>query len=160
SARSAALKEFKSGKIRILIATDVASRGIDIEQLACVINYDLPRSPNDYVHRIGRTGRAGQTGHAISLIAHHEFQHFTVIEKHNSLHLKREQLEGFEADEIAPPMPPRSKPKKKANKKSKKASSNKTQSHKLNSTKDSIDELSNKPKEETTVNAHIWGKKN
>jgi superfamily II DNA/RNA helicase len=161
SARSAALREFKSGKIRILIATDVASRGIDIEQLACVINYDLPRSPNDYVHRIGRTGRAGQTGHAISLIAHHEYQHFTVIEKHNSLRLKREQLEGFEADEIAPPMPPRSKPKKKANKKSKKASSNTKQSHPLDNTKNVTDEHLDKSKEvETTVNAHIWGKRN
>lgn len=113
NARARALKEFKQGKIRVLIATDVAGRGIDIEQLPCVINYELPRSPNDYKHRIGRTGRAGEKGIAISLIAHHEFQHFSVIEKRNGIRLEREQLEGFEADKEAPPMPTRSKPKKK-----------------------------------------------
>ena len=108
SKRLAALRDFKAAKIRILIATDVAARGIDIEQLPCVINYDLPRSPNDYVHRIGRTGRAGQAGHVISLIAHHEYQHFSVIEKHNGLQLKREVLDGFEVDDIAPPLPRKS----------------------------------------------------
>ncbi|MCK5829400.1 MAG: DEAD/DEAH box helicase [Methylococcales bacterium] len=153
SARSAVLKDFKSGKSRILIATDVASRGIDIEQLACVINYDLPRSPNDYVHRIGRTGRAGQTGQAISLIAHHEYHHFTVIEKRNSLRLEREQLEGFQPDEVAPPMP-RSKPKKKASPKNKqnklKKNTNKVQS---------VDNSEPDTQEESIVNAHIWGKR-
>jgi len=113
NARARALKEFKEGKIRILIATDVAGRGIDIEQLPCVINYELPRSPNDYKHRIGRTGRAGKDGVAISLIAHHEFQHFGVIEKRNGIRLEREQIKGFEADKEAPPLPKRSKPKKK-----------------------------------------------
>ena len=106
------LKEFKAGRLRIIIATDVAARGLDIIQLPCVINYELPRSPNDYVHRIGRTGRAGQTGMAISLISHHEYQHFTVIEKRNGLHLPWEAIKGFEADEIAPPPPQRNRPKK------------------------------------------------
>ena len=106
------LKEFKAGTLRIIIATDVAARGLDIVQLPCVINYELPRSPNDYVHRIGRTGRAGKAGMAISLISHHEYQHFTVIEKRNGLHLAWEAIEGFEADEIAPPPPQRSRPKK------------------------------------------------
>jgi len=113
NARARALKEFKEGKIRVLIATDVAGRGIDIEQLPCVINYELPRSPNDYKHRIGRTGRAGEDGMAISLIAHHEYQHFGVIEKRNGIRIKREQIAGFEADKEAPPLPKRSKPKKK-----------------------------------------------
>lgn len=111
------LKEFKAGTTRIIIATDVAARGLDIVQLPCVINYELPRSPNDYVHRIGRTGRAGEEGMAISLISHHEFQHFTVIEKRNGLHLAWEALKGFEADEIAPPPPQRSRPKKAKGKK-------------------------------------------
>ena len=110
------LKEFKAGKIRVLIATDVAARGLDIVQLPCVINYELPRSPNDYVHRIGRTGRAGEEGMAISLISHHEYQHFTVIEKRNGFRLPWEAIAGFEADEIAPPPPTRSKPKKKTKK--------------------------------------------
>lgn len=118
-ARAKALREFKQGKIRVLIATDVAARGIDIEQLPCVINYELPRSPKDYIHRIGRTGRAGEFGFAISLIAHHEYAHFSVIEKQCNIHppLKREQMSGFAADEIAPPPPKRTRPKKKPKKK-------------------------------------------
>ncbi|MCK5902299.1 MAG: DEAD/DEAH box helicase [Cocleimonas sp.] len=111
------LKAFKAKDSRILVATDIAARGLDILQLPCVINYELPRSPNDYVHRIGRTGRAGQQGIAISLISHHEYQHFSVIEKRNGLCLNWEAIAGFEADEIAPPPPTRSKPKKKAKKK-------------------------------------------
>lgn len=156
SVRSAALRDFKSGKTRILIATDVAARGIDIEQLACVINFDLPRSPNDYVHRIGRTGRAGQTGHAISLIAHHEYQHFTVIEKHNALRLKREQIEGFQPDKIAPPMPVRSKAKKKTGSKKKKAAQNKPKIDNEQVATEAPAPIESKP-EEPAVNAHIWG---
>lgn len=164
SARSAALRDFKSGKIRILIATDVAARGIDIEQLACVINFDLPRSPNDYVHRIGRTGRAGLTGQAISLIAHHEYHHFSVIEKHNDLRLKREQLKGFEVDEIAPPMP-RSKPKKKVRQKNKKAALKKKSNvagdigEKEDKSNNSESSKQDSGEIETAVNAHIWGKR-
>jgi superfamily II DNA/RNA helicase len=111
------LKDFKAGSIRIIVATDVAARGLDIVQLPCVINYELPRSPNDYVHRIGRTGRAGKEGMAISLISHHEYQHFTVIEKRNGLRLPWEVIEDFQADEIAPPPPQRSRPKKTKSKK-------------------------------------------
>jgi len=120
-ARTKALRDFKSGHTRVLIATDVAARGLDIEQLPCVINFELPRSPNDYTHRIGRTGRAGETGFAISLIAHHEYAHFSVIEKRSGVELKREQIKGFEADATAPPAPTRQNPKKKTrNKLSKK----------------------------------------
>jgi superfamily II DNA/RNA helicase len=159
SKRIAALKAFKAGTTRILIATDVAARGIDIKQLPCVINYDLPRSPNDYVHRIGRTGRAGQAGKVISLIAHHEFQHFSVIEKHNGIQLKREQLEGFELDEIPPPLP-RKSPKKK------KVRLTKKQKEKQAVTELVIDEISvDKVKtqdkveqKEPAVNADIWDK--
>ncbi len=128
--RAAALRDFKAGKIRILIATDVAARGIDIEQLPCVINYDLPRSPNDYIHRIGRTGRAGETGTAISLISHHEYQHFGVIEKRNDVRVKREQIEGFAADKEAPLMPERARPKKKTRSKNKKKRTMKQQTQK------------------------------
>ena len=112
-ARANALKDFKAGTTRVLIATDVAGRGIDIEQLACVINYELPRSPNDYTHRIGRTGRAGEKGTAISLISHQEYQHFGVIEKRIGLQLEREQVKGFEADAIAPKIAEGERTKKK-----------------------------------------------
>lgn len=150
NARAAALRDFKAGKTRILIATDVAGRGIDIEQLPCVINYELPRSPNDYIHRIGRTGRAGEPGVAISLISHHEYQHFGVIEKRNGMRLQREQIEGFEADKEAPPEPSRSKPKKARKKKFSKKKPRKPNQSRA-STKDKTD------KPDTPVNAHIWG---
>ena len=81
SARTDALDQFRDGRLRILVATDLIARGIDISGLACVINYDLPRSPKDYVHRIGRTGRAGLTGVAISLVGPDEEAHLAVIEK-------------------------------------------------------------------------------
>jgi ATP-dependent RNA helicase RhlE len=80
-ARTEALAKFKSGKTRVLVATDLAARGIDIQALPLVINYELPRSPKDYIHRIGRTGRAGATGLAISLITPEEQHHFKVIQK-------------------------------------------------------------------------------
>lgn len=80
-ARTDALTHFKSGKLRVLVATDLMSRGIDVDHLPFVINYELPRSPKDYIHRIGRTGRAGASGEAISLLTHHELHHFGVIQK-------------------------------------------------------------------------------
>lgn len=80
-ARNEALHLFKSGKLRILVATDLMGRGIDIDQLPFVINYELPRSPKDYIHRIGRTGRADSIGEAISLISPDELHHFEVIQK-------------------------------------------------------------------------------
>jgi ATP-dependent RNA helicase RhlE len=75
------LEEFQSGGLRVLVATDLLARGIDIESLPCVVNYELPRSPKDYIHRIGRTGRAGNPGEAISLISPAETDHFQVIQK-------------------------------------------------------------------------------
>jgi ATP-dependent RNA helicase RhlE len=79
--RTDAMFKFKSGGTRVLVATDLASRGLDIEFLPFVINYELPRSPLDYIHRIGRTGRAGSPGTAISLISPEEIHHFKVIQK-------------------------------------------------------------------------------
>jgi ATP-dependent RNA helicase RhlE len=80
-ARTEALNKLKSGEIRVLVATDLISRGIDIQFLPYVINYELPRSPKDYIHRIGRTGRAESPGEAISLISPEEQHHFRVIQK-------------------------------------------------------------------------------
>jgi ATP-dependent RNA helicase RhlE len=80
-ARTDALRYFKSGEITVLVATDLASRGIDIPFLPYVINYELPRSPKDYIHRIGRTGRAGATGEAISFVTEEDEPHFYIIQK-------------------------------------------------------------------------------
>nr|WP_086938664.1 DEAD/DEAH box helicase [Thaumasiovibrio occultus] len=97
--RTRILDAFKSGEIDVLIATDIAARGLDIEKLPVVINFDLPRSPSDYMHRIGRSGRAGEVGLALSLIDYEDFHHFSVIEKKNKIRLEREQVEGFEVDD-------------------------------------------------------------
>ena len=99
SARTQVLEAFKSGEVDILIATDIAARGLDIEKLPVVINYNLPRSPADYMHRIGRSGRAGEIGLALSLIDHEDTHHFKIIEKKNKFRLEREQVAGFEVDE-------------------------------------------------------------
>lgn len=80
-ARTEALRLFKGGKLRVLVATDLAARGIDIEALPHVVNFELPRSPKDYIHRIGRTGRAGVEGEAISLITEEDRHHWKVIQK-------------------------------------------------------------------------------
>jgi len=99
-ARNRVLNAFKAGEVDVLIATDLAARGIDIEKLPVVINFDLPRSPFDYMHRIGRSGRAGEVGLALSLIDYEDYHHFKVIEKKNKIRLEREQVVGFEADEV------------------------------------------------------------
>ena len=100
--RNFTLKEFKAKKIRILFATDIAARGLDIEGISCVVNFDLPRSPADYIHRIGRTGRAGKSGFAVSFIGYEEQDHFKLIEKRSNIKLVREQIEGFELSGNAP----------------------------------------------------------
>ncbi len=100
--RNKALADFKRRKIDFLVATDVAARGIDIEKLSVVINYDLPRSPADYIHRIGRTGRAGETGLAVSFIDHEDQEHFKLIEKRAQIKLEREEVAGFELTGEAP----------------------------------------------------------
>lgn len=95
-ARTDALRYFKSGEIKVLVATDLASRGIDIPDLPTVINYELPRSPKDFIHRIGRTGRAGATGTAISLVSADEEQHFRVIQKKMGKWADMVETEGFD----------------------------------------------------------------
>jgi ATP-dependent RNA helicase RhlE len=95
-ARTKALAEFKQGKVRALVATDIAARGLDIDQLPHVVNYDLPNVPEDYVHRIGRTGRAGASGEAISLVTHDEFPMLVDIERLIKQLIKRKTIEGFE----------------------------------------------------------------
>ncbi|WP_417665437.1 DEAD/DEAH box helicase [Pseudidiomarina sp.] len=94
-ARTKALADFKAGKVQVLVATDIAARGLDIEKLPYVINYDLPQVAEDYVHRIGRTGRAGQVGHAISLVMDEEFRTLKAIEKLIGQPIERHTLEGF-----------------------------------------------------------------
>jgi len=96
SARTKALAEFKSGKIHILVATDIAARGLDIDQLPQVVNFDLPSVPEDYIHRIGRTGRAGATGQAISLVSADEFIQLSDIERLLRQLLARKLVEGYE----------------------------------------------------------------
>lgn len=95
-ARSGTLADFKASKVQVLVATDVAARGIDIAQLPVVLNYDLPRSAADYTHRIGRTGRAGKSGIAISFVSADTEAHFHLIEKRHHLKCEREQIAGFE----------------------------------------------------------------
>lgn len=92
NARTKALDDFKSGKIRVLVATDIAARGIDINNLPHVVNYELPNTPKDYVHRIGRTGRAGVKGVAISLVSHDEKQLLDKIEKLLKWNIKRKEI--------------------------------------------------------------------
>ncbi len=105
-ARSQALADFKDTQIQVLVATDLAGRGLDIVQLPVVVNYDLPRSAVDYTHRIGRTGRAGEAGLAVSFITAESHAHFCLIEKRNHLSIAREQIPGFEPEELAPPPSP------------------------------------------------------
>ncbi|MFZ4775154.1 MAG: DEAD/DEAH box helicase [Terrimicrobiaceae bacterium] len=100
-ARRKALADFKDCKVRVLLATDLAARGIDIAQLPVVVNFDLPRSPNDYTHRIGRTGRAGESGLAVNFISAATHAHFLLIEKRQGISLLREQIAGFEPVETA-----------------------------------------------------------
>ncbi|MFN0160343.1 MAG: DEAD/DEAH box helicase [Burkholderiales bacterium] len=99
--RLLALDRFKSGEVELLIATDVAARGLDIQEMPCVINYELPHAPEDYIHRIGRTGRAGQEGDAISLFAPEEEKYLIDIEKLTKRKIERVAARGFEpvADE-------------------------------------------------------------
>jgi superfamily II DNA/RNA helicase len=103
--RTRVLQEFKQEQVQVLVATDVASRGIDIAELPVVVNYDLPRSTTDYTHRIGRTGRAGQSGVAIRFISAGTAAHFRLIEKRERLRVPRERIAGFEPMEALAPNP-------------------------------------------------------
>jgi len=90
------LDRFKRGRIAILVATDLAARGLDIPDLAAVVNFDLPRAAADYIHRIGRTGRAGESGLAVCFVDHDSAAHLALIQRRNGLSLTPEQLPGFE----------------------------------------------------------------
>ncbi|MDI1273140.1 DEAD/DEAH box helicase [Polaromonas sp.] len=94
--RTQVLADFKASRLKVVIATDVAARGLDIEQLPVVVNYDLPRSAVEYIHRIGRTGRAGESGGALSFVSADTLAHWRLIEKRQQLSLPLEQIEGFE----------------------------------------------------------------
>lgn len=96
AARQKALKDFKQGRVRVLVATDVASRGIDIDQLPYVVNFDLPNVAEDYVHRIGRTGRAGNEGRAVSLISSDELHLLTKIERLLKQSISHDIVPGYE----------------------------------------------------------------
>ncbi|MCW8953463.1 MAG: DEAD/DEAH box helicase [Sulfurimonas sp.] len=124
--RTQTLNDFKSKKIRILFATDIAARGLDINDITCIINFDLPRSPTDYIHRIGRTARAGKSGIAISFVSHEDKDHFGIIEKKCKVKLTPEQIEGFELKGEVPkklkgPAPVKGKGKSKKDKAREKA---------------------------------------
>jgi len=102
SQRTKALADFKQNKIQVLVATDIASRGIDIDQLSHVVNFDLPNVAEDYVHRIGRTGRAGASGHAVSLVSADEIKQLQDIEKLIKFKIERKEIEDFEPEHNVP----------------------------------------------------------
>jgi superfamily II DNA/RNA helicase len=102
-ARTQALAAFKAERVRVLVATDLAARGLDITGLPAVVSYDLPRSPADYLHRIGRTGRAGASGVAVAFVTAESHEHFRLIERRHQRALARERLAGFEPVNLAVP---------------------------------------------------------
>ena len=102
TARAKVMRKFKSGEIRVLVATDIAARGIDIELLPIVVNYALPETVTDYTHRIGRTGRAGNAGIALTLLSVKDYKMMIEIEKELIINIPRTEVEGFEATEKKP----------------------------------------------------------
>ena len=113
AAREKALSEFKANRVRVLVATDIAARGIDIDGLPHVVNYELPSVPEDYVHRIGRTGRAGAGGEASSLVCVDELKLLAVIERTIKLKIPKMVVPGFEVDPNAKAEPIRKPPVRK-----------------------------------------------
>jgi ATP-dependent RNA helicase RhlE len=109
-ARTRALADFKAGRVRVLVATDIAARGLDIAQLPQVVNFDLPNVPEDYVHRIGRTGRAGAAGKAYSLVSADEIKQLNAIQQLIQRHLTREYIGGFEPGHELPANAPLRRP--------------------------------------------------
>ena len=149
-ARTKALAEFKNNKVRVLVATDIAARGIDIDQLPYVVNFDLPQVAEDYVHRIGRTGRAGASGEAVSLVSHDEFKLLKEIERLIKKTIPRVMLDDYEPANELPASnsnfrdsKPNKAKKKKAKTKQQKSSatqSSKTQSSARNKSDESGNE--------------------
>jgi len=155
--RAQILEDFKSGEIKFLVATGVAARGIDIGDLTRVVNYDLPFKPEEYIHRIGRTGRAGATGEAISLVAMGDFKNLCAIESRLDHIIERKEIEGFPVRKTVPVsilnyVPKNKKPGNNSAKKSDKAP------HK-GKPKNVKKRENAKPSEgKGRVNQHIWGK--
>ena len=104
-ARMAALEQFRTGEVPLLVASDVAARGLDIPEVSHVFNFDVPHHPDDYVHRIGRTGRAGATGEAVSLVCVDERDLLHDIERFIKREIPVEVIAGFEPDPTAKPQP-------------------------------------------------------
>ena len=146
-ARTRALAEFKNGDIRILVATDIAARGLDIDQLPQVVNFELPNVSEDYVHRIGRTGRAGMTGHAISLVCADEIDLLNDIEHVIQAHLDREIIAEFTPVNPLPPARKLRPLKAKKPKKVKQAKSNNT--HRANKAAETPNRAKPKPRVKT-----------
>ncbi|MDB9864253.1 DEAD/DEAH box helicase [Candidatus Thioglobus sp.] len=152
-ARTRALADFKAGKVRVLVATDIAARGIDIDQLPHVINFDLPSVPEDYVHRIGRTGRAGRGGEAISLVSADEAKQLFDIERLIQKELERELIDDFVPNHDLPKsrelLPVRSKkPKKLNNQKPQGRNRNRNRSRNKNDSQGSTAKNSDSQKDE------------
>ncbi|MBD2130363.1 DEAD/DEAH box helicase [Microcoleus sp. ZQ-A2] len=123
AARTRALQDFKQGKVRVLVATDVASRGLDIDQLPHVVNFELPNVPEDYVHRIGRTGRAGNVGRAVSLVCSDEYPFLKDIERLLNQTLTKEVVPGYEPTAPAQPKVDQPKPQRSNQRRSNRAKS-------------------------------------
>jgi ATP-dependent RNA helicase RhlE len=109
NARTRALADFKAGEMRVLVATDIAARGLDIEALPHVVNYDLPHVAEDYVHRIGRTGRAGAEGEAVSLVSHEDRPLMAAIERLMNRKVEQKVIAGFEPGSASAQRPPQQK---------------------------------------------------
>jgi len=152
--RAQLLDDFKSGEIKFLVATGVAARGIDIGELTRVVNYDLPFKPEEYIHRIGRTGRAGASGEAISFVAMGDFKNLCAIESRLGHIIKRKEIEGFPVRKTVPVSILNYVPKNK--KQAQKPSNNKGKN--TSKTKESTTNKVTK-KNTTQVNEHIWGKR-
>lgn len=154
--RAKILADFKSGELKFLIATGVAARGIDIGQLSRVVNYDLPFKPEEYIHRIGRTGRAGASGEAISFVAMGDFKKLCAIESRLGHIIKRKEIEGFPVRKVVPVSILNYVPK---NKQKPKVQNNKAKNSGKRSTTTPTKKSAKSVEKTTSKNQHIWGNK-
>ncbi len=166
-ARTKALADFKANKIQVLVATDIAARGIDISQLPQVVNFDLPNVAEDYVHRIGRTGRANTAGQAVSLVSADEIKQLQDIEQLIQKHIKREYVGGFEPSHEVPQSKPikalkAKKPKKPKKTKVQQANEavNKSNKVKVKRQKPKGKNVKNKTKAGSRNSQSVWSKSN
>lgn len=154
--REKILADFKSGQLKYLVATGIAARGIDIGELSRVVNYDLPFKPEEYIHRIGRTGRAGATGEAISFVALADFKNLCAIESRLNHLIERKEVEGFPVRKAVPVSilnyVPKSKPSE-----PKASPSSKFASRSASKSKAKVARKSSGDKPENRKNKHIWG---